>query len=120
MPNILYSSGKGAILNGALERPLRVIFAAPGYKPDVSHKRISEASGLGYPLGGVYLEHQRINAGTLYADDILLPKATISAAGVAIVSDKGVLIAYVDFEGTKTSTNGPFEVKWDSKGILSL
>ena len=124
MPSILYESGKAEILSGALDRPLRVMLVTADYKPSPSHTNrlqiADESRGQGYPPGGLVLSGQKIVSGSLVADPISIPKATLSARAAVLYSPTGALIAYIDFGETKTSTNGPFVVNCDERGILSF
>lgn len=58
-------------------------------------------------------------------DDVTWSSSTITAAYAALYWDSGTpatspLIAYVDFGGDQSSSNGNFTVAWDSTGILVI
>lgn len=59
----------------------------------------------------------------LDGDDVTWTGATITARAAVLYKDTGnaatdPLIAYIDFGGDITSTNGPFTISWDSAGVL--
>lgn len=60
------------------------------------------------------------------ADDAAFgPSVTISAAGAVIfkknpdLATPGTIVTFVDFSGTKSSSNGDFTVVWNANGILN-
>ena len=86
------------------------------------------ASGT-YSAGGVTLGSKTSSQSAgVYTFDAADPSAftgaTIAAAGAVIYKDTGTpatspLIAYLDFGGTITSTNGSFQVTFNASGIFS-
>jgi hypothetical protein len=65
------------------------------------------------------------NRVSLNADNIEYLNSTISAAYGVVFQDTGDestsnLIGVIDFEGTKSSTNGDFKIIWGAEGMLYI
>lgn len=85
-----------------------------------------------YIQGGKALSNKTVtinvssHAGVFDADDISWANSTITSASGAVIYKSGAtaalspLIAYVDFGGLKSSSNGLFQITWSSNGIFSI
>lgn len=135
----VYNSYKTNVANGTINlatATLKVMLVA-GYTADVvNHKFRSdvtsfEITGTGYTLGGVALgslsvtENDTTNKGVFTAGNASWASSTITAAGAIIYNSTGTnstsqLIAYFDFGGSKSSSNGTFQITWNGTGILTF
>jgi hypothetical protein len=90
-----------------------------------------EITGTGYTAGGVTLANQAVtqdntdNEGVYDADDAVWSSSTLTARGAVIYKDTGTpstspLIAWLDFTTDKSSSNGTFQIVWNSEGIVNL
>lgn len=95
------------------------------YFDDVSGTQVS---GAGYTSGGATLGSKSVStSGTTFtfdAADVTWSTATVSATHAVIYVDTGSaatspLIAYVDFDGTVSSTAGDFTIQWNASGIFT-
>jgi hypothetical protein len=89
------------------------------------------AVGTGYTAGGAAIGTPTIgytaltNVVKLDGDDVEWPEATFTARwGIIYDSTPGSaatnpLIAYVDFDGEKSPSNGTFKIAWNTDGILT-
>jgi hypothetical protein len=97
---------------------------------DVSASQV--ANGNGYTTGGKVLASKTLTYdatlnGFIFdaADLSWTAPTTITATGGIVVNYTGasdaarVLLAYIDFGGTKTSDGGAFDVAFDSTGIIA-
>ena len=112
-------------------------------------KAYEVAAGGGYVLGGLALENKLVSAdtsadreGVFDADDITWSSSTITAAGAivyvsgfntgtatvdndpnsrndAFAQSRSFLVAFVDFGGNQSSSNGTFRISWNSEGIIN-
>jgi hypothetical protein len=102
------------------------------------------ADGGGYIKGGKVLTSKSVTAdttdkeGVFDADDVSWPSSTITASGAVIyvsgsinplgdlsnsntaaAINKSYLIAFVDFGGNQSSSNGTFQIVWNNEGIIN-
>ena len=91
---------------------------------------VSSGGGSGYTTTGLELQNQSVTAGAtsfVDFDDLTFSSATFSAAFGAIYNDTNSdkLCVVLDFNGTKTATNGDFKIVFPATGtpanaIISL
>lgn len=97
------------------------------YKADITN----EVSGTGYTAGGATLGTKAASytAGTNVAKfdaaDVSWSSSTITARYAVLYVDTGspstsALIGYVDFGQDISTSNGTFQVIWDSDGIFTI
>lgn len=103
-----------------------------GYSPDyASHSVVGditgEVSGAGYTTGGKSVAVTDISTvgGKTYltASDLEWLSITVDATGVVLYDNTHAdkpLIGYVDFGGTKSSSNSILRVKWGVNGMLGM
>lgn len=139
MANQVYNSFKRDSMVGVFNLSadtLNVILVTSAYVPDIDlHTKYSditnEVVGVGYvtsgkTLAGVTVSADLINNdAALNANDVDWVSSTITAAGAVIykvgsLPNNSPLIGYVDFGGTKSSSNGDFIIQWNTAGILTL
>jgi hypothetical protein len=83
-----------------------------------------------YVRGGKVLTNGTVSAdttdseGVYDADDVSWTSSTITASGAVIYKSgsdptRMFLIAYVDFGGNQTSSNGTFSIVWNTEGIIN-
>jgi hypothetical protein len=103
------------------------------------------AAGGGYAKGGLELTNKSLAAdttdreGVFDADDVTWSNSTITASGAiiyisgynsgeAVAADarndnfaksRSFLVAFVDFGGNQSSSNGTFRISWNSEGIIN-
>jgi hypothetical protein len=103
------------------------------------------AAGGGYTIGGLELLNKSFTAdtvdreGVFDADDVTWSSSTITASGAIIYVSgynsgettastarndptaigKSFLVAFVDFGGNQSSSNGTFRISWNSEGIIN-
>lgn len=106
------------------------------------------AAGGGYTKGGKVLTNRTVSAdtvdkeGVFDADDVSWTSSTITASGAIIyvsgstiqdpnpltmlqndnstaAINKSYLIAFVDFGGNQSSSNGTFQIVWNNEGIIN-
>ena len=115
---------------------LNVILVTSAYTPNIDeHTKYSditdEVVGAGYTTSGSTLTGVTVSVdlsgdkSILDANDVSWVASTITAAGAVIYKESGSaqtspLIGYVDFFGSKSSSNGDFIIQWNSSGIISL
>ena len=95
---------------------------------------LNEAVGPGYVMGGQKLVGRLVGFGSpagtdeayFDADDVTWGSSTITASGAVIYQsgynrniESSHLIAYLDFGQNQTSTNGTFQIQWNSQGIIN-
>lgn len=94
---------------------------------------LTETSGVGYTAGGKTLTgtsatsavENGLNVTYFDADDVNWSSSTITAGGVLLYKDaspytSGTPLAYLDFSANRVSSNGDFQLIWNSTGILEL
>jgi hypothetical protein len=103
------------------------------------------AAGGGYTIGGLELTNKSLAAdttdreGVFDADDLTWSNSTITASGAiiyisgynsgetdaqiakndAFAKTRSFLVAFVDFGGNQSSSNGTFRISWNSEGIIN-
>lgn len=140
MANVLYTSFKRDIMNGAIDLDtdtIKIALVTSSYTPNANtHTKFSDvtnevANGNGYTSGGATLVNKTVTAdtgdseGVFDADDVTWSTATITARGAVIYKNTGVastspLIQYIDFGSDATSTNSDYIIQFSSEGILNL
>lgn len=139
MANQVYNSFKRDSMVGAFNLSadtLKVVLVTSGYTPNIdTHTKYSditnEVVGVGYTTSGSTLAGVVVSAdltgdkAILDANDVTWASSTITAAGAVIFKANGSaasspLIGYVDFGGSKSSSNGDFVIQWNASGILTL
>ena len=139
MANAVYNSFKKDSMVGAFNLSadtLRVVLVTSAYTLNIdTHTKYSditnEVVGVGYTTSGSTLTGVVVSAdltgdkAVLDANDVTWTSSTITAAGAVIFKVNGgaatsPLVGYVDFGGSKTSSNGDFIIQWNSSGILTL
>jgi len=139
MTNQVYNSFKRDSMVGVFNLSadtLKVALVTSSYSPNIdTHAKYSditnEVVGAGYStsgqtLAGVTITEDTVNdKAYLDANDVDWTSSTITAAGAVIYKVSGAaatspLVGYVDFGGSKSSSNGDFIIQWNVNGILSL
>lgn len=139
MANQVYNSFKKDSMVGTFNLSadtLKVVLVTSGYTPNIdTHTKYSditnEVVGVGYTTSGSTLAGVVVSGdltgdrAILDANDVTWASSTITAAGAVIYKANGSaatspLIGYVDFGGSKSSSNGDFVIQWNSSGILTL
>ena len=139
MANAVYNSFKKDSMVGVFNlsaNTLNVVLVTSSYTPNIdTHTKYSditnEVVGAGYSTSGQTLVGVTTTTdltgdkAVLDASDVTWVSSTITAAGAVIYKSNGTpatspLIGYVDFGGTKSSSNGDFIIQWNSAGILTL
>ena len=139
MANQVYNSFKKDSMVGGFNLSadtLKVVLVTSSYTPNIdTHTKYSditnEVVGVGYTTSGQTLAGVTVSAdltgdkAILDANDVTWTSSTITAAGAVIFKVSGAsttspLIGYVDFSGSKSSSNGDFIVQWNTNGILTL
>ena len=129
------SSYGGAIQNGAAETTHRLTGDVISYEI---------AGGGGYEKGGKVLTNRTVTAdtvdkeGAFDADDVSWTSSTITASGAIVyvsgtrnsignmaadnsneAVSKSWVLAFIDFGGLQSSSNGTFQIVWNSEGIIN-
>lgn len=139
MSNQVYNSFKRDSMAGVFNLSadtLKVVLVTSAYTPDIdNHSKYSditnEVIGVGYTTSGATLAGVIVSTdltgdrSILDANDVTWVSSTITAAGAVIYKANGSaatspLIGFVDFNGTKSSSNGDFVIQWNASGILTL
>ena len=139
MANAVYNSFKKDSMVGTFNLSadtLKVVLVTSSYTPNIdTHTKYSditnEVVGVGYTTSGQTLAGVTVSAdltgdkAVLDANDVTWTSSTITAAGAVIFKVNGAsttspLIGYVDFGGSKSSSNGDFIIQWNASGILNL
>ena len=140
MNEVVYNSFARALFDGSINLRKDAIFAmlVIDYEPDKANHLSRadvmryEVQGMGYRTGGRQLQGQVVYLDTLRdrsvfdAADLAWPDTALTAAGVILYRAGGgppsadLLICCHQFDTEKTSSGGPFDVKWDEAGILDL
>lgn len=140
MASFIYDEAQKLFLSGALnlaDNNIKVMLVSGSYTPSASSHSVTGNIGsneivdsLGsYTRGGKLLTSKTlsVSAGvaTFDAADVSWTTSSITASG-AVVYQSGAtpatsyLIQYVDFGGNQTSSNGTFQIVWNSSGILNV
>jgi hypothetical protein len=139
MANQVYNSFKRDSMVGAFNLSadtLKVVLVTSAYVPDIdTHSKYSditdEVVGVGYTTSGSTLAGVVVSAdltgdkAVLDANDVTWASSTITAAAAVIFKQNSTpalspLIGYIDFGGSKSSSNGDFVIQWNTSGILTL
>jgi len=138
MASVIYNSFKKSI-NGTVNfatDTIKVMLVDDTYEPDIdTHQFIDdvtgEVTGTGYTAGGATLSNKSVTVDTTNdlakydADNITWANSTITAYGAVIYQDTGTpstsgLIAFIDFLGVKSSSDGDFILQWHTGGIFTV
>tara|TARA_R110001592_G_scaffold335122_1_gene619712 strand:+ start:927 stop:1385 length:459 start_codon:yes stop_codon:yes gene_type:complete len=148
MANVVYNEYKNNLILGstpfsAATTAFGVYLVTSGYTPtegdtfsDTSTYEVSTAGYSRQQLSGVTVTKVEVGGGATGVDDYYKvdatdsafgPNVTITAAG-AIVFQKDTnltntptsIVTFVDFSGSKSSSNGDFTVVWNANGILNF
>jgi hypothetical protein len=130
------AGGGGAILaNLWTGDPMTVALLDPAFVPNYDTQKAwadvsaHEVAGTGYAAGGILLTGKAAPYDTvndLYnlqaASVVWGPGATFNAGFALVYDNSGTkpLWSLVDFQGTKTVSNGTFEIDWAALGLLSV
>ena len=139
MSNQVYNSFKKNSMVGAINLSadtIKVALVTSAYVVDIdAHQFYSditgEVVGAGYTtsgatLSGVTITTDLTNDRSIFdASDVTWASSTITAAGAVIYKVNGTpatspLIGFIDFSGSKSSSNGDFVIQWNTDGILTL
>lgn len=139
MSNQVYNSFKSNSMVGAINLSadtIKVALVTSAYVVDIdAHQFYSditgEVVGAGYTtsgatLSGVTITTDLTNERSIFdASDVTWASSTITAAGAVIYKVNGTpatspLIGFIDFSGSKSSSNGDFVIQWNTDGILTL
>ena len=139
MANQVYNSFKKNSMVGSINLSadtLKVILVTSAYTPDIDTHAVysditGEVVGAGYTTSGATLSGVTVTTdltndrAVLDANDVTWASSTITAAGAVIYKygatpSSSPLIGYVDFGGSKSSSNGDFMIQWNTDGILTL
>ena len=139
MASVIYNSFKSDTQKGLIDLStddIKVMLVTSTYVADIdAHTKRSditnEVSGTGYVSGGKSLtglsvtQNNTTDKGVFDADDLTWATSTITARGAVMYKNTGVaandnLIAYIDFTSDKISTDGNFNINWDTAGIITL
>lgn len=129
MASLIFNAALNKALTGAIDfdtDTFKVMLVASGYSPDKDahdfrNDVTNEVSGTGYAAGGEAATVSVNNDTANDRQDITLgaaswPASTITARGAVYYKSRGGLssadeiIAYIDFGGDITSTNGTFSL----------
>lgn len=135
---VVYQDFVGEIHGGGIDwesDTIKVALLTDSYSPDqetdthfddVDTDEVS--SGDGYTSGGETISNASSSADdlvhTLDGDDVSWTESTITARYGVIYKDTGTastspLVAYIDFEENKSSSDGTFQIAWGSDGIIT-
>lgn len=139
MSNQVYNSFKNNSMVGAINLSadtIKVALVTSAYVVDIDAHRFysditGEVVGAGYTasgatLSGVTVTTDLTNDRSVFdASDVTWASSTITAAGAVIYKVNGTpatspLIGFIDFGGSKSSSNGDFVIQWNADGILTL
>ena len=139
MASAIYNSFKAHVMNGNVNLSSDTVFVmlVTDYTVDIdAHEERndvtgSEVTGTGYTAAGAEITTLPVsiddtdNEGVWDGTDVTWASSTIDAEGAIIYKSSGAsttdyLIAYIDFGGAKSSSNGNFTIQWSSEGIINL
>lgn len=147
MANFLYNNYKALALSGTINLvsdDVKVMLVADTYtaaRNNTAKQNHTVTGDLGaneavdslssYTVGGTSLAGKTITINTAAnearfdANDVSWESSTITASGAVVYVDGGTpatnyLIAYIDFESNQSSSNGTFQIVWNSEGIVNL
>jgi len=147
MANVVYNEYKNNLITGAAAftngtTDFGVLLVTSGYNAeeghtftDISPFEVADADYDRKDLAGVTVSRVEVGGGTTGTDDFYKvdatdaafgPNVTITAAGAVIFKKDTNLtntptsvVTYVDFSGSKSSSNGDFTVVWNANGVIS-
>jgi hypothetical protein len=85
-----------------------------------------EVTGTGYTNGGLTLSgvsvtHNNTTDKAIFdANDLRWSSSTLTSRGCVIYKNNNRIVCVVDFGSNKISTNGNFDINWNSHGITTL
>ena len=136
MADFTYSSFKSGLLtkqHDVLNDTLKVVLVSGTYTPTHSHTSYTthvashEVAGSGYTTGGDTIDSVSVvngnNFSYLDGDNVAWPSSTITASGAVVYNDSHAskaVVSYIDFGQNRSSSNGNFQVTWNSAGIVRL
>jgi len=139
MASLVYNYFKARNIAGSVDLDtdtIKVALVTSAYTPDkdAHHYRSSvtnEVTGTGYTAGGATLSGKTVaevdasDWAKFDATDVTWASSNISARAAVLYKSTGaaaadILIAYVDFGATKTSSGGDFVIQWATDGIMTL
>lgn len=139
MSNQVYNSFKKNSMVGSINLSadtIKVALVTSAYTVDIdAHQFYSditgEVVGAGYTtsgatLSGITITTDLTNDRSVFdASDVTWASSTITAAAAVIYKANGTpasspLIGFIDFNGSKSSSNGDFVIQWNADGILTL
>lgn len=137
MADILYTSFKRDIMNGAIDLDtdtIKVLLVTSTYTASATHAKRSdvtnEVTGTGYTAGGATIGSPTVSnvstTGVFDGADVSWTTSTITARGAVIYKSRGgassadELVCYIDFGADKVSTAGTFTIAWNASGIVVL
>ena len=138
MASLIYNNAKELLLRGDLDFDTDTVFAmlvTSAYSPNIDNHTTrnnvtNEVTGVGYVAGGkevtnlVVSQDNVDNEGVVDGDDVTWTSSTITARAAVLYKRVGtaatdLLIAYVDFGENKVSSDGDYEIQWNSEGIIN-
>lgn len=138
MANIIYDSFKVNIGNGTIDWDdnnsiFKVLLVTDQYAVDSTSQFVSqiadEVVGQGYTVGGEVITGRSISlingAGIYNASDVTWTYTTLNVKGAVIYKDSGdlttsPLIAFIEFNGNKSTENGDFTLQWSTNGVFKV
>lgn len=139
MASLIYNNAKTLLLQGELDFDVDTVYAmlvTDSYTPNpdthVNRDDVTNevASGNGYTTGGkevtnlVVSQDNTDDEAVVDGDDVTWTSSTITARAAVLYKVVGsaatdLLIAYVDFGEDKISSDGDYEIQWNSEGIIN-
>lgn len=132
--NCLLKALNGGINLAGTTPSVKVMLCTSAYTPNqdthiVKSDVTGEVTGTGYVAGGATLTGVAVTYnGTVSPNLVSVTANAVSWANSSITARYAViydansnnLIAYVDFVSDYTSSNGTFQITWDSNGIFQI
>lgn len=147
MSSVLYNNFKKLELSGNaiswMNSGIYVMLVSGSYNPsttlykthtvtgDIGAHEVVDANGS-YTKGGAQLTSKAVGVGSpagtdvAYCDaaDVTWANTSLTASGAVIYQSGSTaalnyLIAWLDFGGNKTSSNGSFTISWNTAGIIN-
>jgi hypothetical protein len=140
MANALYNVGKGALLRGDIDLEndtIMIALVTSSYTPNIdTHEDFAdvtnEVSATGYTSGGATLSGKSVTVDTTNdcaefdaTDPVWTITGSVTARGAILYKSTGTpstspLLAYFDFGGDETATDGDFTIQFNAEGALQL
>lgn len=143
MATFIYNHAKKMMLSGMLDvttsNSLCVMLVSGTYTPDKdAHKYTGDIGAnevsdslSSYRKGGTYLtsntltQNNTLDRAVFTAANVSWSSSTITASGAVIYKSgttpsTSYLIQYVDFGANQSSSNGTFQITWNSDGIFNI